>query len=160
MIFFLDIDGVLVHANPHRKLELEMYGFYKFNPLASAILKNTIYKSKDKIVLSSSHRYRFRLSEWKNIFKRRGLDFLHFSILNPKKSSYDSKISRKHELLIWIEDNWLSPEELVIIDDDKSLNDLPKEFKVRLLLTDPYKGLDTQIELKKLLKRRVKKIVK
>lgn len=88
------------------------------------------------------------------------MDFLHFSILNPKISSYDNKISRKHELLKWIEDNWLSPEELVIIDDDKSLNDLPKEFKVRLLLTDPYKGLDTQIELKKLLKRRVKKIVK
>lgn len=59
MIFFLDIDGVLVHANPHRKVELELDGFYKFSPLASAILKNTIYKNKDKIVLSSSHRYRF-----------------------------------------------------------------------------------------------------
>eukprot|EP01133_Synstelium_polycarpum_P016562 gene16562-19680_t len=34
MIFFLDIDGVMVHANPHKPVELEEDGFYKFNPVA------------------------------------------------------------------------------------------------------------------------------
>lgn len=42
MIFFLDIDGVMVHANPHRTVELEKDGFYRFNPLAVSIL-NSIF---------------------------------------------------------------------------------------------------------------------
>ena len=31
MKLFLDIDGVLVHANPMRKVEFDDDGFYKFN---------------------------------------------------------------------------------------------------------------------------------
>ncbi|SKC08415.1 hypothetical protein SAMN05660841_04124 [Sphingobacterium nematocida] len=37
MIFFLDIDGVMVHANLHMRVELAENGFYKFNQLAKLI---------------------------------------------------------------------------------------------------------------------------
>jgi hypothetical protein len=35
----------------------------------------------------------------------------------------------------------LQTEEIVIIDDDKSLNELPQALKSRLVLTSPYSGL-------------------
>lgn len=165
MIVFLDIDGVMVHANPHRPVELDADGFYKFNDVAVKILQSTIYFTKDQIVLSSSHRYRYSIAEWKEIFGRRGLNFKFLSILDivrrgPKVQDsvgQSDRISRKAEIFGWIAANKVSEQDVVIIDDDKSLNDLPKELKERLVLTNPYNGLIEQSQLHQVLKRRVKR---
>lgn len=42
MKIFLDIDGVMVHANPQKQLYFEDDGFYKFNAVAVQILKSII----------------------------------------------------------------------------------------------------------------------
>ncbi|MBV2226883.1 MAG: hypothetical protein KUL85_08485 [Sphingobacterium mizutaii] len=70
-----------------------------------------------------------------------------------------STVSRKTEIIDWISRHKLKSEEVLIIDDDKSLNDLPLNFKERLVLTNPYVGLNNQNELKSVLKRKVKKTV-
>ncbi|WP_409529766.1 HAD domain-containing protein [Sphingobacterium sp.] len=70
-----------------------------------------------------------------------------------------STVSRKTEIIDWINRHKLKPEEVLIIDDDKSLNDLPLNSKERLVLTNPYVGLNNQNELKSVLKRKVKKTV-
>ncbi|MGJ1262314.1 HAD domain-containing protein [Sphingobacterium spiritivorum] len=160
MIFFLDIDGVMVHANPHKKVELEADGFYKFNPVAVAILNAVIYKTKDEIILSSSHRYKYNEYQWKKIFTRRGIVLNHISILDKDKSSFNYRNSRRIEITEWIQTNNINCDNIVIIDDDKSLNDLPQHLKDRLILTNSYTGLNyiNNFEnLRSILKRKLKK---
>ncbi len=142
MIFLLDIEGVLVHANPHQIVELEDDGFYKFNPQAIQILKSIIYKTKDKVILSTSHRFKYNIQEWKVIFERRGLEIRNLSILDDKKYLSNHRHTRKEEILEWIQSNNLDYKDVVIINDDKSLNDLPTYLKNRLILTNSYTGLN------------------
>lgn len=47
---------------------------------------------------------------------------------------HNSGMSRKDELLKWLIYHGV-PENFVIIDDDKSLNELPRTLKDRLILT-------------------------
>ncbi|MDC8104519.1 HAD domain-containing protein [Chryseobacterium sp. Chry.R1] len=136
MRLFLDIDGVMVHANPYKKVEMEEDGFYKFNANAIDVI-NSI--DDLEIILSTSHRFRFDIQEWENIFQRRNIKFKEISIMNLK---LDSKFSRREEIEKWINDNKIDPDDLIIIDDDKSLNGLPDNLKRRLILTDPYIGLN------------------
>ncbi|MCQ9634853.1 HAD domain-containing protein [Chryseobacterium sp. WG23] len=136
MRIFLDIDGVMVHANPYKKVDMEEDGFYKFNANATDVI-NSI--DDLEIILSTSHRFRFDIQEWENIFQRRNIKFKKISIMNLK---LDSKFSRREEIEKWINDNKIDPDDLIIIDDDKSLNGLPDNLKRRLILTDPYIGLN------------------
>ncbi|MEJ5103881.1 HAD domain-containing protein [Chryseobacterium sp. MYb328] len=136
MKIFLDIDGVMVHSNPYKKVDMEEDGFYKFNANAIDVI-NSI--DDLEIILSTSHRFRFDIQEWKNIFQRRNIKFKEISIMNLK---LDSKFSRREEIEKWINDNKIDPDDLIIIDDDKSLNGLPDNLKRRLILTDPYIGLN------------------
>jgi len=154
MKFFLDIDGVMVHANPHRRVELEEDGFYKFNPLAVEILNSMIDETEDELILSTSHRFRFDIPKWTAIFRSRGIAINKLSILNLP---LEYKSNRKTEILNWLSESKLSPDEIVIIDDDKSLNELPAHLKQRLVLTDPYIGLNSNSELSRILNRKPKK---
>lgn len=156
MKIFLDIDGVMVHANPHKTVELEDDGFYKFSRLAVAILKSTVYTSRDELILSTSHRFRFDIKQWKKIFENRGIRIRKLSILDIP---VQQRVNRKAEILLWItEHNWTS-EEIVIIDDDKSLNELPANLKERLVLTNSYTGLFTETDLKRVLNRRAARLL-
>ncbi len=147
MIIFLDIDGVMVHANPHRIVEVEDDGFYRFKTKAVSIL-NSI-KSVD-IILSTSHRHRFEISEWENIFKKRGVHFNSISIIETKHTFVTS---RKEEIEDWVQCKSYKYNEFIIIDDDKSLNGLPKKLKERLVLTNSYVGLEDDFEIKKFIKK-------
>jgi len=150
MKFFLDIDGVMVHANPHRKVELEEDGFYKFNALAVEVLKSVFLATKDELILSTSHRFRYNIKEWHNIFKSRGLSMKRISILDLP---LEIKSNRRLEITAWITQQQLEPNEIVIIDDDKSLNELPFHLKERLVLTSPYVGLADPAELYRIVNR-------
>ncbi|MHC5226560.1 HAD domain-containing protein [Ignatzschineria sp. LJL83] len=60
MKLFLDIDGVMVHANPHRTVEHEEDGFYRFNLQAIEALNMLIKEMNiEEIILSTSHRFNF-----------------------------------------------------------------------------------------------------
>ena len=145
MKVFLDIDGVMVHANPHRKVDLEDDGFYKFKSEAVSAI-NTIKNAE--IVLSTSHRHRFSLSEWRKLFKRRGVNFRKISIIDLE---YTIHKSRKEELEIWIETHHLDYDDLIIIDDDKSLNNLKSALRDRVVLTQSYLGLNSADEINRIL---------
>jgi len=155
MIFFLDIDGVMVHANPHKKVELEEDGFYKFNYLAVEILKSSIYKTKDEIILSSSHRFKYDIKQWKKIFKTRGISINTLSIIDNKDFCQTHRVTRRSEIVNWIHRKNLKNDEFVIIDDDKSLNDLPSSIKNRLVLTNSYTGLSNFHDLEEILNRKI-----
>ena len=144
MKVFLDIDGVMVHANPHKLVEMEEDGFYKFRPTAISIL-NSI--SNAEIILSTSHRFRFSINEWIEIFRNRGIQFNSLSIIEIEPSI---KISRREEIEEWINKNQYDCNDLLIIDDDKSLNELPIHLKNRLILTNSYIGLNNMDELEQI----------
>jgi len=153
MKIFLDIDGVMVHGNPHKSVELENDGFYKFNTSAVEILKSIIYKTKDELILSTTHRFRFNVSQWKEIFKRRGILAKKLSIVDlPLENNW----TRKMEIQYWISKHNFSTDDLVIIDDDKSLNDLPADLKQRLVLTNSYVGLNDVTDLSNTINRKPK----
>ncbi|MDX8570560.1 MULTISPECIES: HAD domain-containing protein [Elizabethkingia] len=147
MKLFLDIDGVMVHANPHRQVEMEDDGFYKFNHKAVDAI-NSVDHTNIELVLSTSHRFRFNLSQWKHIFNKRGIRFDKVSIINQ---DLNHKYSRKTEIEKWIADHHINSNDVIIIDDDKSLNALPENLKKRLILTNPYTGLMDSKELKRIL---------
>lgn len=145
MKLFLDIDGVMVHANPHRAVELEDDGFYKFNEGAVQIF-NTIGTENMEVILSTSHRFRYKEREWMRIFRRRGLLFNKINILNIE---LNHRHTRKYEIETWIQNENIDTQEVIIIDDDKSLNGLPQALKERLILTNPYTGLNSLEDLKR-----------
>lgn len=152
MKFFLDIDGVMVHANPHKRVELNDDGFYKFNQTAVDVLNSVISPDgEDELILSTSHRFRFNIIEWLSIFQSRGINAKNISILDIP---IQHKHTRKSEIIDWIVRCNLTADDLVIIDDDKSLNELPNNLKERLVLTNPYTGLNSSSELKKILRHR------
>ncbi|HCM33458.1 MAG TPA: hypothetical protein DF603_04810 [Chryseobacterium sp.] len=149
MKVFLDIDGVMVHANPYKKVDMEEDGFYKFNKNAVDAINSIDYKEIG-IILSTSHRFRFNIQAWKNIFSRRNIKFKEISIIDLK---LDSNLSRKEEIEKWINYNKINLNDLIIIDDDKSLNGLPENLKKRLVLTDPYIGLKDAMVIKQILEQ-------
>lgn len=154
MKIFLDIDGVMVHSNPRLPVELEEDGFYKFNQVAVNILKSVLYKTKDEVILSTSHRFRFSTHAWKKIFESRGIEMNNISIIQTQYTSH--RVTRKTEIEHWISERKISTNDVVIIDDDKSLNDLPKYLKDRLVLTNSYTGLNDIHILTSILNRRLK----
>lgn len=135
MTIFLDIDGVLVPAKSWQIPELESDGFPSFSAKSVSVLKNLISESTT-ILLTTSHKSRFSTQEWKDIFSKRGLKLNKIETL-VENVNY---LSRKDEIVNWFNSNDLK-DDFLIIDDDKSLNDLPSFLKDRLVLTSPYIGL-------------------
>lgn len=135
MLLLLDIDGVMVHASPWKKIDSLDDGFYEFMPRAVEGLRRIISETGASIVLTTSHKSTFSLAEWKNIFKKRGID--------TEVSKLDDNhefLSRKDEILRWKNNN-AECEDYVILDDDKSLHDLPGSIKERVVFTLSYTGL-------------------
>ena len=136
MLIFLDIDGVMVPATswkaPHNLEDgMPMFTQKSIDALNSLISNNTT------IILSTSHRSRFTIDEWRNIFERRGVKINKLGSLEPNPNLLKS---RKDEILEWFRTNNVV-EDYVIIDDDTRLNDLPKSLKERLILTSSTVGL-------------------
>jgi len=135
MLFFLDIDGVMVPAKGWKSPEFLNDGFPAFSNKATRTLQGLISK-EDTVMLTTSHKSKFSIEEWKSIFKNRGINVEKIKSLPENFNN----LSRKDEIVNWfnvnnVEDNF------VIIDDDKSLNELPDFLKENLIQTSPYIGL-------------------
>ncbi|MCX6316052.1 MAG: HAD domain-containing protein [Bacteroidetes bacterium] len=135
MLFFLDIDGVMVPAKSWKSPECLTDGFPAFSSKAIATLQHSLAE-EDTIILTTSHKANFSIEEWKSIFKNRGI---HIEKLKSLPENINN-LSRKDEIVNWLQVNSIG-EVFVIIDDDKSLNDLPVHLKENLVLTSPYIGL-------------------
>ena len=135
MFVFLDIDGVMVPAKSWESPEMLSDGFYKFSDRAVGVLQELITEDTT-VILTTSHKSRFSIEEWKDIFRLRGI------VVNKLDKLEDnvSNKSRKDEILNWANVNSLS-ESFVILDDDKSLNSLPPFLKDKLVLTSSMIGL-------------------
>jgi hypothetical protein len=138
MLIFLDIDGVMAPAKSWQRPDILEDGFVDFSPKAVRVIQDLISQNADStIILTTSHKSRFSLSQWKIIFERRGLNVNKLESLNDNTDFQ----SRKVEILNWFDSNDIH-EDFIIIDDDKSLNDLPKIYKDRLILTSSLVGLN------------------
>ena len=138
MLIFLDIDGVMAPAKSWQRPDILEDGFVDFSSKAVRVLQDVLAQNADTtIVLTTSHKSRFSLSQWKLIFERRGLRVNKIQSLNDNTDFQ----SRKVEILNWFASNDID-EHFIIIDDDKSLNDLPTFYKDRLILTSSLVGLN------------------
>ena len=138
MLIFLDIDGVMAPAKSWQRPDILEDGFVDFSSKAVSVLQDVLAQNADTtIVLTTSHKSRFSLSQWKIIFERRGLNVNKLESLNDNTDFQ----SRKVEILNWFASNDIH-EDFIIIDDDKSLNDLPTFYKDRLILTSSLVGLN------------------
>ena len=138
MLVFLDIDGVMAPAKSWQRPDILEDGFVDFSSKAVSVLQDVLAQNPNStIILTTSHKSRFSLSQWKIIFERRGLNVNKLESLND----YTDFQSRKVEILNWFDSNDIH-EDFIIIDDDKSLNDLPTFYKDRLILTSSLVGLN------------------
>ena len=134
----MDIDGVMAPAKSWQRPDILEDGFVDFSSKAVSVLQDVLAQNADTtIILTTSHKSRFSLSQWKIIFERRGLNVNKLESLNDNNDFQ----SRKVEILNWFESNDIH-EDFIIIDDDKSLNDLPTFYKDRLILTSSLVGLN------------------
>lgn len=135
MLIFLDIDGVMVSGATWKVPENLEDGFPVFLEKAVRSL-NSLISDDSKIILSTSHRDRYTLPEWRQLFQRRGI------VVNEidKISSSHGLRKRKDEILEWFATH-PRPLNFLIIDDDKTLFDLPKDLKRHLVITSPTLGL-------------------
>lgn len=141
MLFFLDIDGVMVPAKAWKSPELLNDGFPAFSSKATSTLQQLI-SEEDTIMLTTSHKSNFSIEKWKSIFKNRGININNMDVLPNNINN----LSRKEEVVNWFNVNKVE-EHFIIIDDDKSLNDLPSFLKDHLVQTSAHIGL-TELHLK------------
>ena len=119
MLIYLDIDGVMVPANSWRRPEILEDGFPDFSQKATKSLDRIISESNADIILTTSHKSKYSLEEWKKIFERRNIDIHNISRL-PENTN---RLNRKEELLNWFNSkNKNNDDQFIVIDDDKSLN--------------------------------------
>ena len=138
MYLLLDIDGVMVPAKSWERPELLSDGFMKFSDSAVSVLRSIISENVT-VVLTTSHKSRYSLEKWKMFFSNRGL--VVESLI--KLADNNENISRKDEILKWFDEND-SVNDFIIIDDDKSLNELPGYLKRNLIQTQSTVGLTFQ----------------
>ncbi|MEO6818122.1 MAG: HAD domain-containing protein [Ginsengibacter sp.] len=154
MLIFLDIDGVMVPAKSWVSPEFLLDEFPIFSSKAVLTL-NKVITDEDTVILTTSHKSKFNLEKWKNIFLDRGI---HLKKIKSLPGNF-SNLSRKDELLNYFYCNNVQ-ENFVIIDDDKSLNELPKELKDNLIQTSSHIGLREEHveEIKSILNRTLKSV--
>ncbi|GAA0883624.1 hypothetical protein GCM10009120_22220 [Sphingobacterium siyangense subsp. cladoniae] len=99
MIFFLDIDGVMVHANPHRQVAQATDGFYVFSRAAVETFNTIFIAEEDQVILSSSHRFRYTIAEWKKIFHDRNIRIDLLTLLEDVVAKVNHRYTRKDEIL-------------------------------------------------------------
>lgn len=125
----------MVPAKSWKNPDLLNDGFPAFSSKASSVLQSLISEGTT-VILTTSHKSNYTIDDWKDIFRKRGIDLKKIKTLDNNLAN----LSRKDEILNWFDSNNIN-ETFVIIDDDKSLNSLPDFLKRNLILTSPLIGL-------------------
>jgi hypothetical protein len=140
MNILLDIDGVMVPAAGWKAPELGKDGFPNFSKKAVIGRNRILSETNASLLLTTSHKSKYSVDEWQRIFSERGIN-AEITKLHKNSSKFNS---RKDEVLNWLQ-NQKSQNNYVIIDDDKSLHDLPLELKHSFVLTSSLVGLNEDI---------------
>lgn len=139
MLILLDIDGVMVPATSWKRPEFENDGFPRFSRKAIISLRKIISETGADILLTTSHKSSYNLKEWKEIFSVRGLE----NVKIKKLRKNIKHLNRREEVMKWVSQS--DENSFVIIDDDKSLNNLPYSLKSRLVQPSATVGLNEEL---------------
>lgn len=130
----LDLDGVLITNPAWKPDEMASDGYSKFNEKCVRHFNIFIEQVElYEIWLSSSRRAVMSLREFNTIFVNRGVK-ASITGFTP----FHGSISRRTEIETFAEG--LNEKELLIIDDDSSLQDLPQRLKERWIATNLFQG--------------------
>jgi len=143
MLVFLDIDGVMTPIKGWSRPRILEDGFPAFSLQAVKAIRKVLSKNQNvRILLTTSHKGNYSRQEWIEIFRNRGIDHQDLDKLNNNITN----VSRREEILSWLAENKVSNNEaIMIIDDDKSLFDLPAALKQKLVSTSPMIGLTEEL---------------
>lgn len=137
-ILILDLDGVLITTPLWKADEIELDGYSSFNKECVKNLNVLISSSDFEIWLSSTRRKQKSIADFNRIFELRNIQQPIFDYLPEYK---DCK-SRRQEIEKFLSEK--EPLNFLIIDDDKSLNELPETIKAKLVLTEIMKGFNEE----------------
>lgn len=143
MVLLLDIDGVLETSPAWKIPQFLADDFYQFNTEAQAHLKAIIDRFQPEIVLTTTHRVNYTLTEWREIFRFRGIEIDKISKINEAQNPGEIK-KRNIEIEEWCYKN--NEADFLIIDDDKSLHELPQAIKSHWISIDPLLGITREIK--------------
>jgi hypothetical protein len=131
----LDIDGVMVPEKPWQIPNILDDDFFEFTKNSIYTLNKILEIEESTIILTTSHKHKFDLYKWLEIFQNRGINIFEIERLETNTI----QIGRNKEIELWYKNN--KDEKFIIIDDNKSLFDLPKEITKRLIITNSFTGL-------------------
>lgn len=103
---------------------------------------SSLISENTTMVLSSSHRAKFSIEAWKEILNRRNSHaekVIRFPVSKPAGN-------RNQEIVDWFGAHHVG-EDFIILDNDKSLNNLPPSLKQLWVKVKPFTGL-TRDDLK------------
>tara|TARA_B100001769_G_scaffold215300_1_gene174915 strand:- start:19 stop:486 length:468 start_codon:yes stop_codon:yes gene_type:complete len=134
----LDLDGVLITTPPWKPDEIMEDNYSKFNEECVKNLNSLLSLFPTSIWLSSTRRLNKTLEEFNQIFQTRKIKN---SIEGFLPNNADLK-TRKQEVESFIKQNNLK--NYLIIDDDKSLNELDSKIKKQLVQTTFLQGFNKE----------------
>ena len=137
MKILLDFDGVMITTPTWRAVASLEDGFMAFNESCVENLARILAITQADIVLTTTHRIHYSETQWRQLLHNRGIVTNKITKVNQAKTFAELSI-RHTEVLRWVNTN--PNETYVIIDDDKSLRELPLEIKSRWVETDFYVG--------------------
>lgn len=141
MKILLDFDGVMVTTPTWQTVEHLDDGFMKFNSFCALNLAEILAITQADIVLTTTHRIHHDDEKWLQLLHNRDLFTNQVTKVNQAKTFAELSV-RRLEVLDWVNAN--PTENYVIIDDDKSLRELPISMKNRWVETNFYKGLTVE----------------
>lgn len=151
MKILLDFDGVLITAPAWKQAPLHPDGFLMFNECCVKNLNKIITATQaNTIVLTTTHRIKYSIIEWKNLFKNRGITISDIEKVN-NCNKLELMPKRKIEIEEWADGQ--APLNFLILDDDLSLHELPPHIKSRWVKTSPLIGLSEEKVLEALAKQ-------
>ena len=137
MKILLDFDGVMITTPTWRAVASLEDGFMAFNESCVENLARILAITQADIVLTTTHRIHYSETQWRQLLHNRRIMTNKITKVNQAKTFAELSI-RHTEVLRWVNTN--PNETYVIIDDDKSLRELPLEIKSRWVETDFYVG--------------------
>lgn len=126
LILILDLDGVLITTPPWKADEMDADGYSSFNMNCVNNLNTLLSQADFEIWLSSTRRTVKTLQEFNQIFANRKIK----KEIGGFLPHYPDCKSRKDEIEKFIEESNIS--NFLIIDDDKSLNEIHECYRENL----------------------------